>query len=564
MSKDERFNTASEIKRTFPRVKDGMKNAGPTIFTENGVSYYDASEAHTLIIGSTGTGKSNTPAGSMGLVENVSKAMENFIMIDPKGEGIGKYGNELMTKGYEVKCIDFDNPSKSQTSWDPLAYIRILYASPSRDDNDFAATMLNEFAKSIYPNNKNADPFWTDSAAEFFIGCVYLLLENADTAEINLNSIDFIMQSADAKIGSSTYMKECYNILDDGSMAKRYLATYVNAPNDTRMSIFSVAKNGIAKFSQSKGLMNMLNNDDLNIYELDVDKPFALFIVKPDENTTFDSLCGFLVTQLTQHNIKLARKKYNGKLPVKLHVILEELGSLGESIKNLPNLMVASRSRNIKLCLVLQNYSQLEDIYGKSQSETILSSVGVTIAFSTNNWETLEEWSHKCGNRTVYENGSRYTEPILTPNQIAAMPVATALILIRGRMKWVCKFPILKRDIRPLNFPIPKCNEDIKAFDLKKVVDKYKELKRSELFESNFGNSPFLTQSSDEETKSISFEEIMKHLHNDSERSTEINLSEVDDDVSDDKIDDMLSDIEKEISNMPDFTKWITNDNEEE
>ena len=213
----------------------------------------------------------------------------------------------------------------------------------------------------------------------------------------------------------------------------------------------------------------------------------------------------------------------------------------------------------------MQSYSQLEDIYGKSQSETILSSVGVTIAFSTNNWETLEEWSHKCGNRTIYENGSRYTEPVLTPNQIAAMPVATALILIRGRMKWVCKFPILKRQIQKLNFPVSKRNGDIKTFDLKMVVDKYKELKRAELFDTNSSKSPFSTQSSDEETKSISFEEIMKHLHNDSKGPIEINLDEVDnDDASDDKIYGMLSDIEKEISNMPDFSEWITNDSEED
>ncbi len=490
MSKDERFNTSSEIKRTFPKVKEGMKNAGPTVFTENGMSYYDDSEAHTLINGSTGTGKSNTSAGSMGLIDNISKAKENFIMIDPKGEGIGKYSNELIEKGYDVKCIDFDTPGKSPTAWNPLEYIKKLYFSPSREDNDFAAAMLNEFAKAIYPNDKNADPFWTESAAEFFTGCVYLLLENANTDEINLNSIDLIMQSAEAKIGASTYMKEFYNILDDTSMAKRYLSAYVNAPNDTRMSIFSVAKGGgIAKFSQSKGLMNMLNNDDLNIFELDVDKPFALFVVKPDENSVYDSLCGFFVTQLTQHFIKLARKKYNGKLPVKLHVILEELGSLGKSIENLPNLMVASRSRNIRLCLVLQSYSQLQDIYGESKAATILSSVGVTIAFSTNNYNTLEELSQRCGNRTIYENGSRYTEPILTPNQIAAMPIATALILIRGRMKWVCKFPILKREIQPINLPVPKRNEDIKTFDLKKVVDNYKKAKRSELFGGN--SNPF-------------------------------------------------------------------------
>lgn len=562
MSKDERLNTSSEIQRTFPRVKeDGIKNAGPTIFSENGMSYYDDSEAHTLIVGSTGTGKSNTLAGSMGLVENILKAEENLIMIDPKGEAIGKYGNEFLAAGYEVKCINFDAPGESLTSWNPLEYIRRLYASPYSKDNDLAADMLDEFAKSIYPNDKNADPFWTDSAAEFFTGCVYLLLENADTAEINFKSIDFIMQNAESKTGASTYMKECYNILDDDSMAKSYLSAYVNAPNETRMSIFSVAKKGVTKFARSKGLMNMLNNDNLNIYEFDVNTPFALFIVKPDENSTYDALCGLFVTQLTQHFIKLARKKYNGKLPVKLHIILEELGSLGNSITNLPNLMVASRSRNIRLCLVLQSYSQLEDIYGKSRAETILSSVGVTIAFSTNNWETLEEWSHKCGNRTIYENGSRYTEPILTPNQIAAMPIATALILIRSGMKWVCKFPIIKKEIQTLKATAPKRDKEIKTFDLKKVVDKYKELKRAELFEGKSSKSPFSTQSSDEETK-ISFDEIMKHLHDDSEITAEIDQNGVCD-VSDDMIDDLLSRIEEEMNNLPNLTDLLSNSEEE-
>ena len=45
MSKDERLNTSSEIQRTFPRVKeDGIKNAGPTIFSENGKKLLSAFE----------------------------------------------------------------------------------------------------------------------------------------------------------------------------------------------------------------------------------------------------------------------------------------------------------------------------------------------------------------------------------------------------------------------------------------------------------------------------------------------------------------------------------------
>lgn len=551
MSRDERFNTPSEIIRTFPKVRDEMKNASPTIYHRNGVDYYDNSEGHIAIVGRTGTGKSNTTAGSLGTLRNIAKANENIVMVDPKGEGISKYGNLLLKRGYIVYYINFENPSNSPASWNPLAYIRNLYKSTNTDENDFAATMLNELAKSIYPNNKNADPFWTDSAAEFFIGCVYALFELAEENEINLNSVTKMIQRADEKIGASSYIKEFYNILDDDSMAKRYLATYVNAPNDTRMSIFSVAKNGISQFSQSKGIMKMLNNDNLNIYELDVDKPFAIFIAKPDENSTYDALCGVLVTQLTQHFVKLARK-YNGKLPVKLHVILEELGSLGASISNLANLMVASRSRNIRLHIILQSFSQLNDIYGESQAETIRSSIGLTIGFSTNNWDTLTEWSNRCGNRTVYKDGFKYTEPILTPNQIAAMPIATALVMIQGKYKFVCKFPFVEEKLQPVNLPVPNRNVPIKTFDIKKVVDKYREMKREELFDSQFKHNNLFEKASTDEDDSTQIEisDIMKHLHNEDEDTVKGNILDFENDLTDEDFDELFSLIDKKLEEL--------------
>lgn len=552
MSRNERFNFPSEIKRAFPRVCDGMKGAGPTIYCENGVDYYENSESHVALIGRTGTGKSNTKAGSIGMINNIISANENLIMIDPKAEGYGKYANTLLDKGYRVECIDFSNPAESPTAWDPLEYIKRLYRSSSQRDKDFAATMLSELARCIYPRNKNSDPFWSDSAAEFFIGCVYSLLEFADEDEINFFSIERMMRCADEKIGVNSYIKEFYNLLDDESTSKRYLSTYVNAPNETRMSIFSVAKNSITQFSQSKGLMNMLNHGDLNIRDIDVNnQPFAIFIIKPDENSTFDALCGFFITQITQHFIRIARE-YNGKLPTKIHIILEELGSLGSSISNLPNLMVAARSRNIKIYCILQSYSQLEDIYDKSKAETIYSSIGVTIGFSTNNWDTLTEWSNRCGNKTVYEGNSKSSEPIITPNQIAAMPIATALVMIQGKYKFVCKFPFVDKKFQNVRLSAPNRKTSIKTFDIKDIVNKYKKKKREEMFTTP--KHPFESHSneSNDEDDSVTFDELLKHFHNENGGATEESYkNDLDDDeIFESLLDKMVKNIDSRIKEL--------------
>lgn len=529
MSRDERFNTPSEIMRNFPKVNDEMKNASPCIFYQNGTSYYDNSEGHCAIIGRTGMGKSNTLAGSMGLVSNILKAKESFLIIDPKKENLYRFKDEAIKNGYKLIVIDFDNPSHSYSAWNPLTAIRKLYHSPKAEDNDFAATMLSELARSIYPSSLNEDQYWTNAAAEFFTGCVYILFEFAKTEEINLGSVARIMEASIEQVGAKIHLKKLYDLLDEKSMAKRYIATFVNAPNDTRSSIFAVAKTGIASFTQSLGLMQMLSNDTIDIATLDMDKPFAIFINKPDENSTYDSLCGFLVTQLTQHFIKLARDKYSGKLPHKLHIVLEELGSLGKSITALPNLMVASRSRNIRICLVLQSYSQLDDIYGKSKAETIYSSIGVTIGFSTNNWETLNEWANRCGTKKSSNTGSGITEPLITPSQISSMPIATALVMIGGKWKFICKFPFVEKSIGNSDFDLPKAwDSEFSSFDLKTFIEAYHKKKKEKIFNSANKSNPFDNSSDngdnddDDEDTSISLNDIIKHLATESaDNSTE-------------------------------------------
>src|SRR5699024_5536066 len=154
---------------------------------------------------------------------------------------------------------------------------------------------------------------------------------------------------------------------------------------------------------------------------------FILIIITPDETDVYDTLSGLLVSQMSQNLIRIAQDK-GGRLPIRVNIILEELGSVGKSIPTLPNLMVASRSRNIRLMLVLQSYTHRIDGYGKSKSETINSCIGITIGFSTNSWETLTEWAQRCGEKQIEINGHIVKEQLITATQLAAMPIGTALI----------------------------------------------------------------------------------------------------------------------------------------
>ena len=437
MSRSERWNTVNEIKRRFHETTDPVNGAGPVVCVENGRKYSDDSESHVAVIGRTGRGK--TQCCVLPQARNIADKNESMIISDPKGQ-IYKMIRCFLGSHYQVFCLDFRNPRKSPTKWNPLSTPYRLFRSKDPDDNDIASSMLSELWNGVYPYDGHSDKFWTDSSVNYAKGLTYGLFETASEDQINLDSVAVMMEQSEIRMGPGNLLKTFYEDLPHDSLAKRNLATYVTAPNETRASIHSVAASGLEVFSRSKGLMEMLSDDTLNIMDIDVERPFACFIITPDETDVYDSLSGLLISQLTQHLIRVAQEK-GGRLPIRVNIILEELGSVGKSIPTLPNLMVASRSRNIRLMLVLQSIAQLVDVYGKSKAETINSCIGITIGFSTNSWETLTEWAQRCGEKQIENSGHIIKEQLITASQLAAMPTGTALVMVDSQYKFIAHLP---------------------------------------------------------------------------------------------------------------------------
>lgn len=491
MSRNERWNKTSEIKRRFRETTDPTNGAGVIVYAENGRKYSDDSESHIAVIGRTGKGKSQ--CCSLPFMREILKKGESLIMLDPKGEGYKKNACYIPTH-YQRFCIDFRNPGNSPDNWDPFRIIHWLYCSNKLEDNDTASSMLSEFWNNgVYSYDGHSDKFWTDSAANYAKGLTYGLFETAEKENINLDSVAVMMEQSETRFGalSNTLLKEFYENLPHESLAKRNLATYVTAPNETRGSIHSVAASGLEVFSRSKGLMEMLSNDTLKIMNLDVNRPFIITIITPDETDVYDTLSGLLISQLSQHLIRVAQEM-GGRLPIRVNIILEELGSVGRSIPSLPNLMVASRSRNIRLMLVLQSNAQLVDIYGNSKAETINSCIGITIGFSTNSWETLTEWAQRCGERQIEINGNIIKEQLITASQLAAMPTGTALIMVDSQYKFIAHLPFYDEMYDNSDWKAPEhkpitCRNKLRSFSFEEMV---KDIVKKKI-EKTFPDIPF-------------------------------------------------------------------------
>lgn len=448
MNVGERFTTPEEIKRNFRRTGTIPERGGPIIYCENGKAYYDDSEAHTMIIGRTGTGKSSCVSKSY--VINCLNAKEDLVIFDPKGE---LYESTLFAaKNHDIYCLDYRNPRKSTDCFNPLLAPYQNFKSDIPELNDLADIQIDTMARNcIYPFTVNTDPFWASAAADYFMGLVYALFELGKENEINIASVFNMMNMSDTFYMGTPLVKRIYNMLSDKSYAKQFLATYVSAPNDTRASIHSVAVSGLAVFCKSRGLSEMLSNDTISINNIHTrENPKAIYIIVPDESNSYSSIVSTFISQIMQNYIYQAHTIYGGKLPNRLNLIFEEFATIGKCLPNMDNLAVAARSRNIRIMMVLQNgTAQLEDIYGRSKAATIMSSIGIVFTFSANSWEALEEVSRFCGEKRISTSGSFMTMPLISPANIAAMPIGTVLITINNRYKYVTRLPFYSDLFKP-------------------------------------------------------------------------------------------------------------------
>jgi len=481
--RSERFTEPQEIKRILSVADE--KNSGPILFYDNGTMYCDTSESHVLISGRTRSGKSSTEAKSF--VRSEVEAGNCVVAIDPKEEFLRSIIPHIK-KTYNICILDLRHPSRSPDRWDPIESASYFFKSSNVENKDIASSMISEFASALFPCDANSDPFWPNASTRLLEGCIYSLLEICNDEYCNLRSIVSMFEKLETKIGGSFLLKEFANLLPDDSLARKAVSTYITGPNETRASIHSVASAGIAPFSRSNGIMRMLSNGTIKIHELDVDRPFFVDVILPDENSVYSSIAGLFVSQVTQHLIRLAEDKYNGRLPRRTTIFIEELSSVSSAINNLPHLMSTALGRNIRMCLVLQDpYSQLQTAFGEAKAKAIQANVGVTVAFSTNDWNSLNALSSQIGEREVEWDGRIIKEPLITPHQLGALNTGCCLVLLQNRYKWITKLPfyedayhVNKEDVANYAYEVKPIVCESKTFDMEEYVKN----KRQERMES--------------------------------------------------------------------------------
>ena len=483
-AKDKEMKNDNDIMVIKP-MDDNIKKGGIPIYNDGKEIWVDTSGYHNMIIGSTGSGKSQSI--SFPYINIMAKAGESMIVTDPKGELYEGTAKELKKRGYNIILLNFRDPQRGNC-WNPFS---IPYKLFQQGNKDKAIELLEDLAKNILydENNKGQDPFWENTSADYFTGLAYSLFQDAKEEEININSINYMATLGEQKINGTTYIKEYFSEKSPTSTESIKVNSTVSAPSDTKGSILSVFNQKIQLFSSRETLSEMLSHNDFDMEEIGRKKT-AVFIVIQDEKKTYHSLVTIFLKQCYETLVRVAQENPGGKLKYRTNFLLDEFANM-PPLSDVDAMVSAARSRNIKLSFIIQNFSQLNDVYGKEKAETIRGNCGNTIYLLSTELAALEEISKMCGEVKSKKEDKTDSRPLVTVTDLQNFKEEQALILRSRRRPFKTK---LKFDWK-INWGTIKEKEDypirgqqkVEIFDLKGYVDKQVKEKREKMY----GNMPF-------------------------------------------------------------------------
>lgn len=386
-----RFMTIKEMEKvlySFPKSHmEKAKHSGIILALEDGKYYIDPSTIHSLIIGTTRSGKGQTFV--LPMVRHIALSQEKHSMVlnDPKGELLEFTYDILKDNGYEIVVLNLRDTEMSSL-FNPLQIIIDEYVECRRNNKDLSKCIkLIASLSDTFTHNEQSDPIWPDSARSLMNAMILYLLERGyDTGNMDKVSmysvyqmfIDFGTKNEQRGKIEVNALDELFKDLAEREPTSPAVAAYSVsnfAKGEMRSSIFSTLASNINIFGSDTGISKLTSGNQIDFRNLvDPKHPTAVFIVVPDNDSTRHVIASLFVNQCYNYLVEYSSNFKGQKLPQRVHFILDEFGNMPR-IPDMDTKITVGAGRNLLFNMFIQDLNQLETKYGNAGRPYALTAV---------------------------------------------------------------------------------------------------------------------------------------------------------------------------------------------
>ena len=412
---DEEIHSASFLENSdSDRHKLLNKSNSGLILEKNGRLSESISMQHTLILAPSGGGKTVSY-----IIPNVLTLDNASISVtDPSGEIFELTAKVKEKQGFKIKLFDLTDVSRS-LKFNPLQRIE------SFSDIAKISSILID---SAFPDSNGSSVFWNDSAKLIIsISLRMLKAQYGSSANLSMlyNHLNWFNtdKQEDLDILFSTNLDE--------SSFQEYKA-FMSQDMKVLSSVLSTAKSALSKLSDPD-IAEITSSDTLNFEELRSTKCILYTIVNEVDINFHSFLITLLNTQLFNFTM-LESRHFDTYLPI--YILLDEFANT-DKIPSFSTLITTLRKRKVSLSLVIQDYQQIYNLYGKMDGDTIISNANSKVYFAGLSLQTVRDIELSLGKvrrKIIDPNGYEKEEiqPLLHLDQIRMLPDDNAILLSKN------------------------------------------------------------------------------------------------------------------------------------
>ena len=427
------------------------------------IDFKNALNDNVVVLGSSGTGKTYSF-----VKPNILQMNMNYVVADAKGEILADTGETLKQNGYDIRVLNLVDLQHSM-SYNPLKYM----------ENDID---ILSFAHSVITSTPDgskrggsSDPFWDNAPQELLVALISFVQEFLPEEDCNMNSVIDLFNAIDKPAFDDADMDMIENHLgyqlfewarsqNPNSYAVRKWDSLIGVGGSPRTwsSIVGILGAALAPY-EMRDVVNLMYDDSLDFSTLLKPKT-ALFVMYDDADNSKNFISNVFYKQLFAFLFHKSREFAHQSLPVKIRFFLDDFKNV--TIPGFDDYLATARSRNLSVCIMLQDESQLRAKY-KDNAPSIIGNCATYLLTGTTDLTMAKEASERFN---------------MTANQIRQLDRGKFLIDMAGEINaddrydfkmhpsYVDQVYHLSKEMTIENH-LPEDKLDYKARSLDKIID---------------------------------------------------------------------------------------------
>ncbi len=336
---------------------------------------------HPLVVGPTRSGK-----GRGFVIPNLLAWQGSAIVLDIKHENFRETAGARRAAGDEVFMVA---PGSARSHcYNPLDFVR---RGPEK------ITDLINVALFLIPDPRHGEPIWSQKARDLFVGILGYVLESKEVPE-DARTIRTALRLLSTGRDIGAVLKAIVQAESEGlsSFVVGRFNQIVAEPPDTRGSVLANLTTALAPWDNPL-IAGVTSRSDFDIRLLRRKRMTIYIGPPPSDLESYRSLIRLLVQQV--HDA-LMRELPGPEDRYDVLVMLDEFRQL-QRMDAIVEKIPISAGYGFRMALIIQNLSQLDEIYGKATREGIVANCALKLFVSVDDLATANYVSDQLGNRTI-------------------------------------------------------------------------------------------------------------------------------------------------------------------